>query len=100
MVPVKRYIFFFKYDRFQGNFLDFRTLVTHDLNVQSEILKLLSKNLQISRPPYFVNSFDCLFFLIHCHKIKINLILLGSWHLQVEVLSSSVHVYFKYSYLA
>ena len=42
--------------------MDIKTLVTHDLNVLSEILKLLSKNLQNLKPPYFINFFDCMHF--------------------------------------
>ena len=38
-----------------------KTLVTHDLNVLSEILKLLSKNLQNLKPSYLINFFDALF---------------------------------------
>ena len=42
--------------------MDIKTLVTHDLNMQSEIFKLLSKNLQNMKQPHFINFFDCMQF--------------------------------------
>ena len=42
--------------------MDIKTLVTHDLNMQSETFKLLSKNLQNLKQPHFINFFDCMHF--------------------------------------
>ena len=42
--------------------MDIKTLVTHDLNMQSEIFKLLSKNLQNLKQLHFINFFDCMHF--------------------------------------
>ena len=43
--------------------MDIKTLVTHDLNMQSEIFKLLSKNLQNLKQPHFIKLFfDCMHF--------------------------------------
>ena len=42
--------------------MDIKTLVTHDLNVLSEIFKLLSKNLQNLKQPHFVNFFEWMHF--------------------------------------
>ena len=43
-------------------FLDIKTLVSHDLNMQYDILKLLSKILQDLKLPYFIIFFDGMHF--------------------------------------
>ena len=54
MVPVNSSL---KFDKFQDHFFDIKTLETLDENAQSEILKLVSKNLQDLKPPYFITFF-------------------------------------------